>query len=318
MSNNDMTLFEGGNSLVSKELFDKFNDLTNTLAGGDGAGMRRISLRGSKFRELVGGEEMHVNKDGFMNVVIVNVAPISRMFYEGTYSAETAAAPTCWSVDTKKPHPDVENPPADRCMDCPNNVKGSGVGETRACKYQQRVAVVREDDLETVWQLQLPATSVFGDVEDKKMPMQAYAKYLRAHKTPAMAIVTQMYFDDDSDVPKLFFKPVRPLNEGEVETVMEVMNSDDAERAVTITVSQVDGVQPSPEEIAAAEEEAPKPKAKAKEKAKPKKAAKDEAGEDDEDGPIEEPTKMSRRKKSDDAPAAQADGLSSVIDAWDD
>lgn len=242
-----LSLFEGGNSLVSSDLFKQLQEVDDNLAGGSGggSGLRRISLRGGRFREMVNGDQVNVKNDGFINAIIVNAAPISRTFYSGQYDAENPSAPTCWSPDTDAPDSAVpaDQRQAKRCMDCKQNVKGSGQGESRACRYQQRIAVLLEGDMDNVYQLQLPATSVFGKPVDGKMGMQAYAQYLRAHKTPSIAVVTQMYFDENSDTPKLFFKPVRPLEEAELEQAIKARDSDDAIRAITLTVAQTDGVQ---------------------------------------------------------------------------
>jgi len=242
-----LSLFEGGNSLVSSDLFKQLQQVDDNLAGGSGggSGLRRISLRGGRFREMVNGDQVNVKNDGFINVIVVNAAPISRTFYSGQYDPENPSAPTCWSPDTDAPDSAVpaDQRQAKRCMDCKQNVKGSGQGESRACRYQQRIAVLLEGDMENVYQLQLPATSVFGKPVDGKMGMQAYAQYLRAHKTPSIAVVTQMYFDENSDTPKLFFKPVRPLEEAELEQAIKARDSDDAIRAITLTVAQTDGVQ---------------------------------------------------------------------------
>jgi len=241
-----LSLFEGGNSLVSSDLFKQLQQVDDNLAGGSGgSGLRRISLRGGRFREMVNGDQVNVKNDGFINVIVVNAAPISRTFYSGQYDPENPSAPTCWSPDTDAPDSAVpaDQRQAKRCMDCKQNVKGSGQGESRACRYQQRIAVLLEGDMENVYQLQLPATSVFGKPVDGKMGMQAYAQYLRAHKTPSIAVVTQMYFDENSDTPKLFFKPVRPLEEAELEQAIKARDSEDAIRAITLTVAQTDGVQ---------------------------------------------------------------------------
>ena len=241
-----LSLFEGGNSLVSSDLFKQLQEVDDNLAGGSsGLKTHRISLRGGRFRELVNGEQVNVKNDGFLNVIVVNAAKISRTYYAGQYDAENPSAPTCWSPDTDAPDAAVpaDQRQAKRCMDCKQNVKGSGQGESRACRFQQRIAVLLEGDLETVYQLQLPATSVFGEAKDGKMGMQAYAKHLRAHKTPSIAVVTQMYFDENSDTPKLFFKPVRPLEEAELEQAIKARDSEDAVRAITLTVAQTDGVQ---------------------------------------------------------------------------
>ena len=44
------------------------------------------------------------------------------------------------------------------------------------------LAVALEGQLDKVYQIQLPATSVFGAVEDGKMPMQAYARFLNENR----------------------------------------------------------------------------------------------------------------------------------------
>ena len=106
--------------------------------------------------------------------------------------------------------------------------------------------------------------------------MQAYAQYLRAHKTPSIAVVTQMYFDENSDTPRLFFKPVRPLEEAELEQAIKARDSEDAIRAITLTVAQTDGVQEKRDGESQAEDEvdisevaAPKKVSKKKEVAAP-------------------------------------------------
>lgn len=210
-----------GNSLVSSDLFAKLKDLNDNLSGGAGSGAqnRRISLRGGKFRQVVNGEEMRVSKNDSMEMVIIDAAKIARTYYEGTYDPKNPEPPVCWSADTNAPAADVpeDQRQAARCMDCPQNIKGSGAGQGRACRFSQRLAIAFPQKLDEVYQLQLPATSIFGESKDGKMPMQAYAKFLRANDMPAVAIVTEMYFDENSEVPKLFFKPVRPLTEEELE-----------------------------------------------------------------------------------------------------
>jgi len=54
-----------------------------------------------------------------------------------------------------------------------------------------------------------------------------------------------MRFDTASPTPKLVFKPVRPVSEEEYHIVQELKDSPEAISAVTLTVSQTDGVKPS-------------------------------------------------------------------------
>jgi len=295
----DLELFKG-NSLVSSDLFKSLQSTADNLAGGaGGGGMRRISFRGGRFRELVGGEQVNVNNSGSLNVVILDAAKVSRSYYAGTYDPENPTPPTCWSADTQTPAPDVpaEQRQASRCGDCPMNVRGSGQGDTRACRYAQRIAVAIEGQYDKVYQAQLSAISVFGKAVDGKMPMQAYANYLNAHKAPPSAVVTEMYFDENSDVPKLFFKAARPLEESELKEVIELREHPDVQKAITMSVSQSDGAQKSAP--------APKKSNNVLEKAAPVEA---------DDAPVEEPKKVNKKEEV----KASDDDLGDLVDAWDD
>jgi hypothetical protein len=261
----ELTLFEN-TSIANSDLFKQLqqeDEAGKNLAGGAG-GMRRISIRGGKFREIVGSEQVAVSKDDMLHCVIVNAAKVSRTYYAGTYDPANSAPPTCWSADTQTPAPDVpeEQRMSARCMDCKMNVKGSGQGDSRACRFSQRIAVVLEGQLDRVYQLQLPATSVFGESKDGKMPMQAYARFLQAHNTPAIAVLTAMYFDESSATPKLFFKPVRALTEEELKVVAPLGKHPDTVRAITMSVGKKN-VESAPALASPKKEESPAPAAEA-------------------------------------------------------
>lgn len=205
--------------------------------------MNRISIRDKTFSGIPTEGNLQS-----LHIVIVGVAFVSRMYYADAYSAEQVAKPTCWSSDTELPAinvPDHKRQSA-RCVDCPQNVKGSGRGLGRACRFVQRLAVVMVDDLETVYQIQLPPTSIFGDAVEGDMPLRAYARYLEVRETPFVALVTDMYFDASSDVPKLFFRPVRPLEERELETVKRMMEHEDTTRALSLSIVPVEHGNVSP------------------------------------------------------------------------
>jgi hypothetical protein len=301
----ELSMFKG-NALASSDLFKSLQGLNDNLAGGSTGGgtSRRISLKGGKFREIVNGEQVNVSKDESMRIVIVDAAPISRTYYEGEYDPSKVVPPTCWSKDTQKPAPEVpeEQRMATKCMDCPMNVKGSGQGNSRACRFGQRLAVAVEGKLDTVYQLQLAATSIFGEAKNKKMPMQAYARFLQAHNTPAIALVTEMYFDEDSDAPKLFFKPARPLDEDELQQVVELRDTPEAKKAIDLTVYQTDTGK-TPQQSASLFEEPVQEKPKA------------QVVEDDE----EEDIKPKRIVKKSVTPEPKADDdLSDLVSEWDD
>lgn len=295
----EMTLF-GGNSLVSADLLKSLQDMNSNLAGSLGGG-NRLSIRGMRFRQYAGGEQVAVSKDDSMNIVILNAARISRTYFAGVYDPDTPAAPSCWSADTQTPAPEVpaDQRMSDKCATCPMNIKGSSSGGTgRACRFNQRLAVAIEGELDKVYQLQLPATSIFGEAKGNQMGMQAYARFLQSHNTPAIAVVTQMSFDVDAETPKLFFKAVRPLEEKELRTAIEVKDSPEAINAITLTVNQTAG----------GKKEEPKAAVKAVAKAKPKPV--------EEDDEVEEPVKVAKKPAPKVAP--EDNDLASLAEEWDD
>jgi hypothetical protein len=231
----DMTIFEGmGNTMPAHLAGGELSETAKALAGGGGGGqsLKRISFKGSVFRMMLGSEEIAQNEDRAMNMIVVKSAPaIARTYYEGSYKEGVVTSPACWSDDGNAPSSNVESPQASLCANCPQNVKGSGQGDSRACRYSARLAVVLEGDQKgDVYGVTLPATSVFGKAEDgsKYAPLQAYVRKLAEFGFDIVKVVTEVKFDTKSPVPKLMFRAVRPLNEDEWATAQEKANSSEA------------------------------------------------------------------------------------------
>jgi hypothetical protein len=319
MSN--ITLFSSSNVPA----FARNNELSDTAkaltGGGTGSSVKRISIKGGVFRLVAGGKEIASIDDRHLDVIIVKAAPkVSRIYYEGAYDPERISGPDCWSNDGEKPDASIKAPQNKTCMGCPQNEAGSGNGNSRACRYQQRLAVVLENNPSgDVLQLTLPATSIFGKEEGDKRPLQAYARFLAVQTPPVNPeqIVTRMKFDTKAESPKLFFTPVRWLEEGEYDVVQRQSESDDAKRAITMTVAQADGVKPKAElsipgkptkaapKVEAEEEEEPAPKAAKAPKTKPV------ADEDD------EPEVRKSAEKPNAVPPKKSK-LADIVADWDD
>ena len=303
----ELTLFEG--KKLPAHISDVADEDTKALAG-KSVGMRRISIKGGVFREMLGGKELRASEERAMNVAIVRVAPHnSRQFFPGTYVEGEKVAPVCWSADGQKPDTGVKEKQASNCSMCPQNVKGSGQGESRACRFQRRVAVMIENEIERreVYQLICPATSVFGDGERGKLPLQKYAQHLQAHRTPITKIITEVRFDTASTQPKLTFKAIRPLTDDEYDIVVEMRDSPEATAAVSLNVAQTDGIDaPSTLFLTNDEpvEEAVKP---------PKLVAKKAAAPEPEvEADVEEPKKAPSKK------ATVEPKVADLIGEWDD
>jgi len=277
--------------------------VAKALAGGaGGGGGKRISIKGGVFRLLAGGKEVAAIDERFLDVVIVNSAPkVSRVFYMAKYEADKVVAPECWSQDGDKPSADVSSPQATTCAECPQNIAGSGNGNSRACRYQQRLAVVLANDMEgDILQITLPATSIFGKEEGDNRPLQAYARWLVAQNIDPTEVVTRLRFDTKSESPKLIFKTMRYLTDDEYPICTEKGASVEAKQAVTMTVAKMDKVA----EVSA-------PIAGTKPKAAAKKAAPAPVAEE-----ADEPVVRKEEKKPSAVPAQKAN-LADMVDDWD-
>ena len=87
-------------------------------------------------------------------------------------------------------------------------------------------------------QLTLSATSIFGKEEGDKRPLQAYARYLAAQTISPEMVVTRLRFDTKAAVPKLFFQPMRFLEQDEYEIVKTKSDSSEAKQAVVLSFAK--------------------------------------------------------------------------------
>lgn len=274
--------------------------LAKSLTGGTGGGnTKRISIKGGVFRLMADGKEITSIDDRHLDVVIVNAAPkISRTFYAGQYVEGETKGPDCWSADGDKPDASIEEPQASDCASCPMNVKGSGQGDSKACRFSQRLAVVLANDVQgDVMQLTLAATSIFGKEEGDKRPLQAYARYLAAQNINPETLVTRLRFDTKAAVPKLFFQPVRWLEDDEYAVAVKKGESVEAKMAVTMSVAK------------------PTEKAPQLEGKKPTIKKEEPAVEAEE---VDEPEKRKPAAKASAVPAKKAGSLASTVEEWDD
>jgi|TARA_R110000822_G_scaffold83782_1_gene197069 hypothetical protein len=305
----DLALFENMPAEY-KDLLAQLEPDTNATGGKKQGGTNRLSIRGGVFRKVVNGQEIGELAERAINLVIVKTAPISRMYYAAQYTAGANSPPSCWSANSGegRPHEDVpkDTLQGSTCFDCPQNIKGSGQGQSRACRYQQRVAVMLTDvegDLKssTVYQMSLPATSIFGD-DKKKMGLQTYARLIDSQNAPLASIITELRFDTDSSTPKLCFKPVRVLEKSELELAIVAQKDESTLKLVTLTVKP--------------KEETSVPQPSDAKVSSPAVKANELLADVDDDDEVEEPkVKVSRKKKN--APKPEVD-LASLLEQFDD
>ena len=306
--------------------------LALTGGGSSTAAGKRISIKGGVFRLLADGKEIATIEDRHLDVIIVRAAAkVSRQFYAAAYDKDAAAAaPDCTSKDGEHPDAGVKSAQAKSCLTCPQNVAGSGTGNSRACRYQQRMAVVLENDPSgAVMQMILPATSIFGKAEGDKHPLQSFARYLAAQNPPINPeqIVTRMRFDTKSESPKLFFAPTRWLTDDEYDIIKDQAECADALKAVNADAATTDGVKAAPLALEGKrpakaapapaeddEDEAPVPAPKA---AKPAVKAKPAPVVEEEEDTAPEPEVRKAAPKATAVPV-KANKLADIVSDWDD
>ena len=252
---NELATIIGSTDLAELQL--GLDEDTLAVAGGATKGNKRISIEGRVFRKIVGGKEQSVNTDNSMNIIIVKMAhEASRTYYASTYKKGVKISPACWSNDSKTPDPEVANPPASSCAECPNSVKGSGQGgQGTACRLSWRLACVLPNDPSgDVYQLVLPATSAFGKEESGKWPFRPYIQMLANNNVSAGRVVTKMQFDINSPVPRLLFSPVSAVSPEVREIITQQAKSTAAENAIKLTVYKTDKAEDeveAPEQVVA-------------------------------------------------------------------
>ena len=272
------------NSALPAHLRGGLDETTKALMGsaGSGAASKRISIKGSVFRMMVGGKEVAQNEDRAMPVVIVAASPYnSRTFYDANFSEEaTIKTPTCFSDDGIVPNKKSLEAQSVTCAKCPQNIDGSNPsGKGRACRFSRKLAVVLENDQTgDVFQITLPAQSIFGKPENGKMPLESYVRLLGGNNVPVTSVVTEMRFDTASGTPKLTFKALRYLEEDEFVNSQKKGKSPEAKAAIGSITTAVEAdapklpapKEPTPPAVEKAAEEEPVKRPKKTEAETPK------------------------------------------------
>ena len=200
---------------------------------------KRISIRNNKFRLMVNGEEIDSSDSTHLDVIIINASPhVHRMYYDTEYiPGVRVQPPVCWSSNSVTPDSKVQQPQNSMCGECPQNAKGSGPRGTKACRFSRRIAVLKADDINgDVYQVTLPAQSIFGKGTADRKPLHQYTDYVRANNQNLISIVSRMSFDMNAPNTKIGFQAIKIINDEEYDVCAKKSTSDEAKRAIELTV----------------------------------------------------------------------------------
>lgn len=220
------------------------SELTKTLAGGDR--IKRIVPKNGIFSLVVGKDTISRVKDE-LSVIIVNASPkVGRIFYMKQWDPNgEPTAPDCFSNDGNAPDAKAAKPQAHTCNECPQNIKGSGQGNTKACRFSRRLAVMLEQDfggpLEgEVYQMNLAALSLFGEGPGDRYTFEEYVKYLKNNGRSVDHMVTKVTFNEDNDNQGMLFAPMRYVNQHEYKLGQAKAVTPEVQKIVVYTPFQAD------------------------------------------------------------------------------
>lgn len=212
------------------------SSMASALLGGvGGGGVKRLSIKQSRWRIYEGSEEVAVKNDPHIDVAIVRANPnINKQFFIKNYTpGQEAEAPDCYSHDGITPAAGAANKQCDSCANCPQNVWGSKISPTgakiKACADRKLVAVKFADQMldedADIYRLAIPGASLkdFGN---------AVRQIVTKGVDPA-AVVFRIGFDLQAEFPKLTFAPVRYMTADEYAIAKEDEQSTDAMYATT-------------------------------------------------------------------------------------
>lgn len=217
--------------------------LMGGIGGGEAESYPRISIKGSRFRIVEGGNETVLDTTA-LNLIIVGSNPrLSKTWYAKAWTPDSEpAAPDCFSLDGLHPDAQSTQPQNDLCASCPQNAWGSKVTpqgqQIKACADQKRLAVVAADDpTGPIYLLQVTPAALKG--------LSAYQKELGMRGIAPEIVITKVTFDTDASFPKLKFQLGGFIDE-EAQAVVDKLFGSDAVKEITKEAGTAPAAVPTP------------------------------------------------------------------------
>jgi hypothetical protein len=221
-----------------------------------GGGFPRLKMKGLTLEASLNGGVVASSEPGTpISVVLLRPSKLGRTFYKGAYEEGSKDMPDCYSLDNVAPAADAKEPQCSSCDLCPMNVKGSGsVKDSKACRYRQTLGVwiPGEATDDVIFQVNLPATSIFPDEENKQgfMPLQRYVRKLKNMRLDPSKVWTEMVVDGYADPKRILLKPVGYIDNAEdYELVKKHLHSPELDRI--LNAGPIDGDQVAAQEFGA-------------------------------------------------------------------
>ena len=143
-------------------------NLTNS-SDSFGDGFNRLSFGGRTFHLKSGSAETEWETRTIDIALVASAPNDSRVFYREAYDPKAVdPKPTCWATDGVKPDDSVDEKQSATCDTCPQNVKGSGLNDSRACSRRRRVVlIIEQDEDRKLYTADISASSIYAPRETK-------------------------------------------------------------------------------------------------------------------------------------------------------
>jgi hypothetical protein len=194
--------------------------ISDMSAGIGSASVKRVSIRGSRFRIREGSNETVLPGDT-LRCVIVGAGPntgVAKTFYKAYDSKADDKKPDCYSNDGIRPAADASDPQSQQCANCDHNQWGSKISDTggrmKACADQKKLAIISADDTSSepeVYLFTVPPTSLNN--------FKSYSSLLQSKSFHPELVVTEISFDTSTSHPKPVFKFGGFIDESMVDTI---------------------------------------------------------------------------------------------------
>jgi len=208
--------------------------------GGSTDTRNRIKMKNGRFIIQIAGAQEKVLDILRLPVIIIGAHDyVSRIWYAGKWQQGVAARPGCFSSDGVTPNATSPQAQAARCDLCPQNQKGSSDTGGKACAFFKRLVVLIAGK-STPFMLDVKSMSIFGtgDTANAKYGLTEYSKILAGKGINPSMVITELTFDANASVPKIFFTPTGFIDEGmavQVQTALANKELMDEYRSVDLT-----------------------------------------------------------------------------------
>ena len=216
------TSLESQLAMGDRDVFSAIPDSAKVATSGGAVSMGafsrlptiKISNKGPKGRRFTivteGEDDQHIDEDSLQLIVLSTAINffetpnwVARAYRDVPFSPDNPRPPVCTSKDGVAPSDSSTDPQSATCRSCPKKNR-TEAGGGQYCKWEKYIMVCPASDPKTVYQMKINPTSIWGTRGANK-GLHGWVNDIRAQGLPTRRFVATVYWDVESNWPKLFF-----------------------------------------------------------------------------------------------------------------